>query len=195
VGNERLLLRPGMTATVSVQVRKAQGTLRIPAAALRFRPEGFEMPRRAAEGSSGALAGATGVAQAAGAPQGAGAPGARRAGQGRPGGGGGAARGPGGGGGGWRGAESAAGGGGDEMRRGRPTTIFVAGPDGQPKAVPVTVGISDGQFVELREGLDEGAIVITGTEIPGAPRSAAPRPGASPSASSPFSPQFQRRQR
>jgi HlyD family secretion protein len=199
VGNERLLLRPGMTATVSVQVRRAEGTLRIPAAALRFRPEGFEMPRRAAEGSGGALAGATGVAQAAGAPQGAGAPGAapgaRRAGQGRPGGGGGAARGPGGGRGDWRGAEAAAGGGGDEMRRGRPTTIFVAGPDGQPKPVPVTVGISDGQFVELREGLEEGAIVITGTEIPGAPRSAAPRPGASPSASSPFSPQFQRRQR
>jgi len=82
-----------------------------------------------------------------------------------------------------------------EGRRGRPSTIFVPGPDGKPKPVPVVVGISDGQFVEVREGLEEGATIITGTEIPGAPRGGAPRPGASPSTSSPFSPQFQRRQR
>ena len=58
----------------------------------------------------------------------------------------------------------------------------------------VRVGISDGQYVEVREGLEEGDSVITGTEIPGA-ATASPRAGASPS-SNPFSPQRpQRRQR
>ena len=44
VDNQDLLLRPGMTATVSVIVRKAENALRLPAAALRFRPEGYERP-------------------------------------------------------------------------------------------------------------------------------------------------------
>jgi hypothetical protein len=70
--------------------------------------------------------------------------------------------------------------------------VFVPGPDGQPVSAPVVVGISDGQKVELVEGPAEGAPVITGAEIPGAPRAASP--AASPSAN-PFSPQFQRRQR
>jgi hypothetical protein len=65
---------------------------------------------------------------------------------------------------------------------------------GQPKPVPVRVGISDGQFVELRQGLDEGAVVVTGTEITGGRPGGPPRPGSSPS-SNPFNPQFQRRQR
>ena len=64
---------------------------------------------------------------------------------------------------------------------------------GKPKPVEVRVGISDGQYVEIRDGLSEGASVVTGAEIPGA-RGGGPRPGASPS-SNPFSPQFQRRQR
>jgi len=46
--------------------------------------------------------------------------------------------------------------------------------------------------VEVREGLEEGAQVITGTEIPGA--RSGPRPSSSPS-TNPFTPQFQRRQR
>jgi HlyD family secretion protein len=230
VDNENLLLRPGMTATVSVQVRKAENTLRVPAAALRFRPEGFEVPRggRRGTGGPGGQSGPGGASgQAAAAPAGAGtaqaapaptdtravsqAPGGGPG--GRPGGGPGGR--PGGGPGGWRrnaggsgaglaaapggpgaGSTDAVGGqggwGGGPGRRGRPSTIFVPGPDGMPKAVPVTVGISDGQYVEVREGLDEGATVITGTEIPGAPRG--PRPSGSPS-SNPFSPQFQRRQR
>jgi hypothetical protein len=66
--------------------------------------------------------------------------------------------------------------------------VFVPGEKGLPRAVDVRIGISDGQFVELREGLDEGAPVITGTEIPGARAAGGPRPGVSPS-SNPFSPQ------
>ena len=44
VDNRDLLLRPGMTATVSIVVRKAENALRIPASALRFRPEGYQRP-------------------------------------------------------------------------------------------------------------------------------------------------------
>jgi len=55
----------------------------------------------------------------------------------------------------------------------------------------VQVGLSDGQFVEVVSGLEEGATVVTGTTDTDA---RAPRPGASPS-TNPFNPQFQRRQR
>ena len=88
VDNDDGKLMPGMTATVSVIVQKADNVLRIPAAALRFRPEGFEPGGRGARPSAappGAGAGAgAGGPRAAIAP-GAGAPGA---GGGRPGGGG-----------------------------------------------------------------------------------------------------------
>ena len=46
-----------MTATVSIVVRKAENALRIPASALRFRPEGYQRP---------AAAGGTGTARAGG---------------------------------------------------------------------------------------------------------------------------------
>jgi multidrug efflux pump subunit AcrA (membrane-fusion protein) len=66
---------------------------------------------------------------------------------------------------------------------------------GQIQPAPVRLGISDGQFVEVREGLEEGTRVVTGADT-GAARGAAARPGASPGASNPFSPQRpQRRQR
>jgi HlyD family secretion protein len=172
VDNRDLLLRPGMTATVSIVVRKAQNALRLPASALRFRPEGYQRP--SGRGGPGAT-GATGTPGAQGAPggqggmqrSGGGIPGAAMAAErGSPGGSGGGAHGP-----------------------GRPTVVFVPGEKGEPKPVDVRIGVSDGQFVELRQGLDEGAVVITGTEIPGARAAGAgARPGASPS-SNPFSPQ------
>jgi HlyD family secretion protein len=187
VDNRELLLRPGMTATVSIVVRKAENALRIPAAALRFRPEGYKRP-----------SGRAGTAETAAAGPGAAAGGGRQGqgGQRAPGGGPGAVR-PAGarpGGGGWPGAAMAAdrgGPGGPAVGRGpgRPTTVFVPDEKGQPQAAEVRIGVSDGQFVELREGLEEGALVITGTEIPGARAAGAgPRPGTSPS-SNPFQPQ------
>jgi len=192
VDNRDLALRPGMTATVSVIVRKAEGALRVPAAALRFRPDGFEggsalrgAGMRSAEGGQ---PGRTGGPRMGGAGGGGGRPtGARFGEKGRPGGLGpdSATAAP-------AGDAAQAGAAGDE-RRGRPTVLFVPGSKGEPQPEPVLVGISDGQYVEVRRGLEEGAIVITGTEIPGAPPSG-PRPGASPS-TNPFSPQFQRRQR
>jgi HlyD family secretion protein len=182
VDNRELLLRPGMTATVSIVVRKAENALRLPASALRFRPEGYQRPTG---GGGTAASGAPGrSAQRPGGQRPPGGQGLGRTGGGRPGGGvPGAAmaaeRGPGGG---W-------GGPGGGRGPGRPTTIFVPGEKGQPKAVDVRIGVSDGQFVEVREGLDEGAVVITGTEIPGARAAGAgPRPGTSPS-SNPFNPQ------
>jgi hypothetical protein len=67
----------------------------------------------------------------------------------------------------------------------------VLGPDGQPKATTVKLGISDGRFVEVIDGLQEGAPVITGTEEPGQPQVA-----ASPGTTNPFQPgRFQPRSR
>jgi HlyD family secretion protein len=179
VDNEDLALRPGMTATVSVVVRKAENALRLPAAALRFRPEGYQRPTGGASQGGGAARGA----QAGGA----GIPGAAMAGE---------RRGPGARGGG--GAPGAAGrpagagftpGAGGGRGPGRPTTVFVLDERGEPKALDVRVGISDGQFVEVREGLEEGAAVVTGTQLAGVRGAASgPRPGSSPS-SNPFQPQ------
>jgi HlyD family secretion protein len=197
VDNHDLALRPGMTATVSVIVRKAENVLRVPAAALRFRPEGFEAR---AVGEAGArIAGGPGSAGGSGRPGGrpmtgsAGAPaggrsgGAHSEGDGRP-----PGIGP-------DSANAAPAGEAAQRRadgdgaRGRPSVIFVPDQGDEPRPQPVIVGISDGQYVEVRRGLEDGETVITGTEIPGAP-SLLPRPGTSPS-TNPFSPQFRRRQR
>jgi HlyD family secretion protein len=76
VDNRELLLRPGMTATVSIVVRKAENALRLPAAALRFRPEGFQQrpSRRAAGAGPGASGPGTAMAGERRAPAAAGAP-------------------------------------------------------------------------------------------------------------------------
>jgi multidrug efflux pump subunit AcrA (membrane-fusion protein) len=180
---------PGMTATVSVEVERRDDVVRVGSAALRFRPEGFEegrgpeaRARRAdAEGPSpGREAG-----DRAEAPDGAGRP----RGQGRRfrEGAGTGARGD--------GNAHSAGTNGDRARGGRPGLVFVLGADGKPEPRRVRLGISDGQYVEVREGLDEGAPVITGIEGDAARASAGPRPGGSPT-TNPFSPQRpQRRQR
>jgi HlyD family secretion protein len=150
VDNPQQRLMPGMTATVSIVVRRAQDVLRVPASALRFRPEGFDPSRRprtrpGQEDGTAAAAGPGGRAPRAGGQ--------------------------------------------------RPQLVFVMDAKGQIQPAPVRLGISDGQFVEVREGLEEGTRVVTGADT-GAARGAAARPGASPGASNPFSPQRpQRRQR
>jgi HlyD family secretion protein len=60
VDNSDQRLMPGMTATVSVVIDSRAGVLRVPAAALRFRPEGFEERRPRAPGSGTAQAGDAG---------------------------------------------------------------------------------------------------------------------------------------
>jgi HlyD family secretion protein len=204
VDNPGQRLMPGMTATVSVIVQRRDDVLRLPASALRFRPEGWQGGagggRRAGAGASGAPGGATSggapAANTAAAPEaGAGAGGARGgrgggrwAGRGGMGGPGGNAPGS---------AEGAAGSaamrgegrpGAGPGGGGRPTVVFVPGPDGRPKAQPIRTGITDGQYVEVVSGLDEGAQIITGVAGDAGTRAGAPRPSAS-AGSNPFAPQ------
>ena len=190
VDNDDGRLMPGMTATVSVIVRKSQNALRIPAAALRFRPEGFDGGSRGrSTGAAGGTGGSTGP-RAAAAP----GPAATAAGAG-PGGtrAGGRA-------GGWSGRRADSGGasgaaaGGAEGDSGRTALVFVLNDKGQPEPVRVHTGVSDGQFVEVKDGLTEGARVVVGIEGEGTARPAGARPSGSPS-TNPFNPQFQRRQR
>lgn len=180
VDNPDQKLMPGMTATVSVIVRKVENALRIPASALRFRPEGFEArpgpagPGRGERAGGGPGAGGPGAAMAA--------PGGRPGGEGRPGDGRGMGRSAGGESGsttslGFRPREGG----------GRPALVFVASPKGQPEPKRIRTGISDGQFVEVKDGLDEGAAVITGYDLGLGRPMGAPRAGASPSAN-PFAP-------
>ena len=177
-------LMPGMTATVSVIVQARDDVVRIPAGALRFRPEGFQAGRTGAVGGPPAA-----VVAAAGASPAAGVTGGSR------GNGGGVAedgrRGEG-----RRRRRAAEGGSGEAglaaAAESRPALVFVPGPDGRPQPRPIRVGISDGQFVEVVEGLQEGETIITGVALAGAAPSAAR--GASPA--NPFQPQRpQRRQR
>jgi HlyD family secretion protein len=168
VDNKDLRLMPGMTATVSVVIQERKDALRLPAAALRFRPEGYEDKRGAGRvrpaAESGRAAGDRGgVAPAAGGPPERGprpeassaAPADRAApseGRGGP---------------------------------GRPGTVFVPGPDGKPQPQRVRLGISDGRFVEVLEGLQDGQTVVTGVEDGSRPRT----PGPSPSGpNNPFQP-------
>jgi len=188
-------LMPGMTATVSVIVRKSEDALRIPAAALRFRPEGFDAGGRGRSATAPGGAVGAGSARAAAAP-GASAPGGR-GGSAPPGGWSGAGRGgPGraGGGSGSGGEPGRPAAGGAEAEAGRTALVFVLNDRGQPEPVRVKVGVSDGQFVEVKDGLAEGARVVVGVEGEGPARGGGPRPSGSPS-NNPFNPQFQRRQR
>jgi HlyD family secretion protein len=193
-------LMPGMTATVSVIVQRRDNVLRLPAAALRFRPEGWQPGagggRRAGASGAPPVSTATGVpAATSGSPAATVASGPDTA----AGGGRGVRGGAGGGGGGRWAGRGAMGGAGGEGRGpggpgggGRPTVVFVPGPDGKPKVQPIRTGINDGQWVEVVSGLDEGAQIITGTGD-GTARAGAPRPAAS--GTNPFAPQPQRRTR
>ena len=150
VDNPGQRLMPGMTATVSVIVDRRDDVLRVPASALRFRPEGFEDTAGAGGGggerrrrpSSSPSAGAPSSPEPSGAP----GRGERMGGRG--------------------GARAA--------------LVFVLDEKGAPQPVRVRQGITDGQFVEIRDGVSEGQAVITGTADPGAVRPAGSRAGASP---------------
>lgn len=164
VNNEDLKLLPSMTATVSVILQERSDVVRIPNAALRFRPP---------ESLTG-----TNSTQMASASPGMGrpAPGGRE-GQGRPradgrmaGPGGGGPVGPGGPGRGGRGRD---GGAGDRFSQ---RTVYVLDKNAgssQPSLKPVSVrtGISDGVTTEVLEGLKEGDEVVTSvisTDMPAA---------------------------
>ena len=153
VPNPDLMLRPTMTANVTIDVAVVRDVLRIPNAALRWKPEvttasSSSVEERAAK--AGQEKGTAGMARQFGQTGG---------GTGRPGGTGGGQRGgP------------------------RPTTVYEpAGAKGEPKPVEIRTGITDGRFTQIVSGeLKPGDPVIvglatakantTGVAPPGGPR-------------------------
>ncbi len=98
VDNKEMLLKPGMTANVSILTNTVDNVLKIPNAALRYRPSGKGKPEGKAEGKK----------EAAG------------------------------------------------------LRVHIIGKGETPQAVPVKLGISDGNFTQLAEGnLKEGDVLIT----------------------------------
>jgi HlyD family secretion protein len=61
VDNSELKLKPGMTANVSIEVAKKDDVLKIPPAALRFKPKGGEVKAEAAKGKSGSASAPAGM--------------------------------------------------------------------------------------------------------------------------------------
>jgi HlyD family secretion protein len=202
--NPELKLRPGMTANVSVLIERRDDVLKVPAAALRFRPAGDTRGAGGGGGSRGATAmgagaGASGGAGAAGGAHADSTHGARGA---RAWGGGkghapGAAQGTeaangthGGAHGNWKGAprgestEATTAGFAPQTQESqlqgpiyRPGLIFVLR-DGKPVRVRVLTGLSDGTSVEVRsDSLQVGDPVITGIELTAANTSLQPPPG------------------
>lgn len=137
VGNPDEKLRPKMTANVTIDVASVPDVLRIPNAALRFKPD---------TASAGGAA-ATGTAQtspASGGPT----PEQRAARMGNR----------------TRGAGGAAGAlGGAPAARKRPQTVYILGADKKLKPVEIRTGITDGHFTQVVSGdLKPGDNVIVG---------------------------------
>lgn len=187
VDNSDLRLRPGMTANVTIVYADRRDVVAVPNAALRFRPPpeanvqaktkgSGEHPRRgdSAEGSEG-----DSVARA---------PGSTGSGRGGEGGGGGWRNGagegggrPGSGGPGWA---AAAGGGGGEWHHGRDgasdsKTVWKL-VSGEPVAVTVTAGLSDGAFTEIVSGdaKEDDSVIVDATVTGKAPATGLPTGGA-----------------
>ena len=119
VDNNELLLRPGMTATVSVVTRQAKGVLTVPSTAFRYRPPA---PAARAWSLSDLFTGRMG----------------------RP-------------------------GGNRQRQRATPPpdgsrTLYVL-ENGRPHPVSVKIGSTDGELTEITSGLDEGAQVITASQL------------------------------
>jgi len=163
VDNRDMKLKPGMTANVSVVIAERKDALRVPNGALRFRPpEVFSKDVK----TNGAAASGTNApgAVAGNSPRGEGRPG------GGPNGPGGGFGGPGGGrrGGGFGGPGGP--GGGRPRGEHQPVrTVYILADKNDPaklKPVQVKVGISDGVYTEVLDGLNEGDQVVTGINQP-----------------------------
>jgi HlyD family secretion protein len=144
VSNPDLKLRPGMTANVTIVTAERDDVLRAPAVALRFRPA----EAAAAVRDTTKIARDTTKTARDSSVTGRGAAGGR--GQGR-------------GSGQWGGhlGDSTAVGGSTERRR--PVTVWIKGKDGKPEARQVTVGLNDGNRVEITGGeIAAGDSVIVG---------------------------------
>jgi len=151
VDNKDLKLKPGMTASVSVITAEHEDALKIPNAALRFKPPDSALPKAATNTTARADAETPRPGRGGGS-GGSGGPGRgdRPPGSpGRPGGG----------------------------RAGRPPmgtrTVYLldtSNPDKpEPKPVQIRAGISDGVSTEVLSGLKEGDVVIIGSNASQAP--------------------------
>jgi HlyD family secretion protein len=154
VENKDMKLKPGMTANVSIIIAERKDAIRVPNAALRFRPPDVM--------SKDVKTNATKEAATNGSGPGAGAGAVAGGGSNRPPGGGRRDRGAGGGG---------PGGGGNRVHvEHQPIrTVYVLADKEDPtKLTPiqVKVGISDGVYTEVTEGLKEGDQVVTGISLP-----------------------------
>ena len=165
VPNQDLKLKPGMTANVQIPVDARRDVLRVPNAALRFRPDpadvaGADKGKGGASASTGSAAAPAASSGAAPVPQ-TGAPqtGAPQAGS-RGGGGRGGA-----GGGGGRAAWSGGPGGSGRPAASRSGTLYVELPNGRVKVKAVTVKtlITDGNMTAIESAdLKEGDEIIVG---------------------------------
>jgi HlyD family secretion protein len=136
VANPDGTLRPNMTANVSIDVATVQDVLRVPNAALRFRPEGVPTPTPMSPpaGAGGQSAARSGSREAPAGGSGAASP--ARAGL-RDGGAG---------------------------RAQRQIVWLLPAPNGTPRAVEVRTGITDGRYTQIVSGdVSPGAEVIVGT--------------------------------
>ena len=156
--NEDLALRPGMTANVVVETGRRDEALRVPTAALRFRPpadvrngdDGGDTAAADRERSAGHGAPSTGAGGAHGAASG---------GQGR---------------GGHQALPGRAASNGDAVPDRAPGRVWVL--DGEdPKPVRITTGLSDDQYTEVVDGpMQEGDPVIVAIDRPRDSTAAAP---------------------
>lgn len=175
VNNADLKLKPGMTANVSIIVQRRENVLRLANGALRFRPPETAVLPVNTNTTTNALAQASGPgpigtnALAAGAE-----PGRRRGGPGGPGGGGGNFGERGGG-----GRPGRSGGRGGE-RRAMQTVYVLPGGENPASAagvklkpVRVRLGITDGIYTEVIEGLEENDLIVTGSTTPASTTAAA----------------------
>jgi HlyD family secretion protein len=151
VNNEDLALRPSMTANVSIDVATVRDVLRVPNAALRFRPETESgkpaptpQPVAAVSPPPGAAAG-TGPGEGGGRRGGASGPGGPMAGAARQ----------------W---DHTAGGGAARKKPGQTVyTVPSAQADADPKPVEIRTGITDGRFTQVAAGdLKPGELVVVG---------------------------------
>ncbi len=158
VNNRDLKLKPGMTASVSIIVAHKEDVIKIPNAALRFRP-----PDSAGAKPTNAPAQVATAQTNASARGGGGREGRSRSG----GGSGGAPR-----------------LGGPRPDRGGPKTVYLAEKkivNGEtiiePKPIQIKTGITDGLAAEVLEGLKEGDEIVVGAIVP---ESEAPKPAVNP---------------
>jgi HlyD family secretion protein len=178
VDNDDLRLRPGMTANVTFIWAEKDGALRVPNAALRFRPsseilKALGMPPLPASGGAGAgRSGGGGQRTRAG---GGGPPAGAEAGAGSP-----------------PVARAGAGGAGSARRDGARTTEEASDRRavwvlrlGRPQSVAVRTGVSDGSLTEIVEGqVRDGELVVVDASLAGAAdspsASSSTPPGGSP---------------